>query len=157
MFLLLFLLWIILLSNITLEIIIFGAAISTALLFFACKYMNYNLSKEKKLWKRLGKYLLYLGILIIEIIKANIAVVGIIVKNKPIEPAFFDFETDLNSTGRQVLLANSITLTPGTITAVLEDGKFVVHCIDKSMAVGIADSIFVRQLRELDEEKKAHD
>ena len=48
-------------------------------------------------------------------------------------------------------LANSITLTPGTITISLDDGLFTVHCLDKSMAEGIADSRFVRLLQRIEE------
>ena len=48
------------------------------------------------------------------------------------------------------MLANSITLTPGTITVDLKDGEYLVHCYDKSMGDGIDESGFVTLLRKLE-------
>ena len=50
----------------------------------------------------------------------------------------------------RILLANSITLTPGTITVLLEEDEYVVHCLDKSLAEGINSSIFVSMLRKME-------
>ncbi len=61
------------------------------------------------------------------------------------------FTTDLRSETAQVVLGNSITLTPGTYTAGLENGEFVVQALDKSFAEGLNDSVFVKQLRKLEE------
>ena len=95
----------------------------------------------------------YFGILIIEIIKANIAVLSIMLSDKiEIDPCFCYFTTDLKEPIHRILLANSITLTPGTITVELsDDGVYKVHCLDKSMADGINDSIFVKMLRKMEE------
>ena len=48
------------------------------------------------------------------------------------------------------MLANSITLTPGTITVKLSGDEFSVHCLDKSLAVGLSDSIFVKLLMRIE-------
>ena len=58
-----------------------------------------------------------------------------------LEPVVIHFKTNLTSTFARVLLANSITLTPGTIT---------VHCLDKDLAVGIDSSIFVELLERIE-------
>ena len=50
-----------------------------------------------------------------------------------------------------MLLANSITLTPGTITVSVEDDRFCVHCLDKELAEGMEDSVFVKLLEEMEE------
>jgi multicomponent Na+:H+ antiporter subunit E len=50
-----------------------------------------------------------------------------------------------------VILANSITLTPGTITVSLTDDHLLVHCLDKSLAEGMDDSVFVRLLQKMEE------
>ena len=54
----------------------------------------------------------------------------------PIDPAVIEFETTLRSDLALVTMANSITLTPGTITILVdpEKGKFWVHAIAKSPA-----------------------
>lgn len=49
-----------------------------------------------------------------------------------------------------MLLANSITLTPGTITVALEDNEYTVHCLDRRFGEGLADSSFVRLLHKIE-------
>ena len=49
------------------------------------------------------------------------------------EPALVRFHTDLKTRTAQVLLANSITLTPGTITVEMKDGEYLIHCYDTNM------------------------
>jgi len=54
-----------------------------------------------------------------------------------IEPQIITFKTNLKSEMAIVTLANSITLTPGTITVTVDsDGVFKVHAIDKASAEG---------------------
>jgi multicomponent Na+:H+ antiporter subunit E len=54
----------------------------------------------------------------------------------PIDPRIIEFDTSLRSDFALVTLANSITLTPGTITILVEPerGKFWVHAIAKKPA-----------------------
>ena len=49
-----------------------------------------------------------------------------------------------------MVLANSITLTPGTITVNLEGNEFYVHCLDKEFAEGMEQSIFVELLEKME-------
>ena len=70
-----------------------------------------------------------------------------------VEPKLVRFRTDLKTDLARVILANSITLTPGTITVTLEGDEYLVHCLDKSMAEGMDDSIFVRLLHQLEEKE----
>ena len=43
-------------------------------------------------------------------------------------------------------LANSITLTPGTITVDLHDNHYLVHALDASLVEGLDDGVFVQPL-----------
>ena len=61
------------------------------------------------------------------------------------------FDTDFKTGLARVLLANSITLTPGTITVSVEDDRFCVHCLDKELAEGMETSIFVKLLKEMED------
>jgi len=54
-----------------------------------------------------------------------------------IDPTIVTFKTKLKSTIAQVALANSITLTPGTITIRIEDNVFYVHAISRKAAAGL--------------------
>lgn len=151
MFILFFIVWIILNGQFTLEIALFGIGISAVMYLFACKFCGYSVKREKLALRLVFANLKYIAVLVWEIIKANIIVIKLIMSSRnEIEPAVVSFSTDLKTDSAKVLLANSITLTPGTITASLEDGRFTVHCLDKSLAEGIDESVFVKMLRRME-------
>mgnify|MGYP003303334274 CR=1 FL=1 len=155
MYVLLLLLWFIFNGRVTLEVFLFGAVICAWLYWFISKYMGYSYKRELQLVKNLPLYLKYAFVLLWEIFKANVDVLRIILSPKmEIEPAIVTFHTDLESEVSQVVLANSITLTPGTFTAGLEDGDYVVAALDKSkFGEGLNDSVFADQLRRLEGKK----
>lgn len=151
MFFLLLILWIILNGKVTLEIVIFGAIISGGLVIFMQKFFGYKLSYDKVFIKKLPLILEYAYVLIIEIFKANYEVLKLSTSSEyEIEPALVTFKTDLKSNLARVCLANSITLTPGTITVELNEDEYTVHCLDKSLAIGLSESVFVKLLREIE-------
>lgn len=67
-----------------------------------------------------------------------------------VDPVIVRFRTDLKSKTARVVLANSITLTPGTITIALEEDELIVHALDAGLIEGIDESIFVRMLRKME-------
>ena len=86
-------------------------------------------------------------VLIWEIIKANVMTIRMIFTQKyEREPVLVTFKTKIKTPFLRVLLANSITLTPGTITVSLDEEEFTVHALDKDFADGIEDSVFVKLL-----------
>ena len=143
-----FVFWIILNGNITLEIALFGVAVSFAVYLFCSRFLGYSIKKEIKLYRYLISYIGYAGLVIREIVKANWDVLKMIYdfKHKP-DSVLIHFRTDLKSQAARTALANSITLTPGTITVFQEDDMFTVHCLDKSFAEGMDESCFVQSLR----------
>ncbi|GAB6887743.1 Na+/H+ antiporter Mnh1 subunit E [Desulfothermus okinawensis JCM 13304] len=84
------------------------------------------------------RFLGYLPWIILQIIKANIHVLKIVFSRDlmdKIDPHIIVFNTRLKKDFSIVTMANSITLTPGTITITANpDGKFRVHAIDKACA-----------------------
>lgn len=151
-FLLFFAVWMILNGKVTAEICIFGVLISAALFYFMCRYMEYSLKKELLLFRLIPLFIRYFGVLVKEIVKANVCVLKIILSPElQPEPAFVYFDTDFKTELARVLLANSITLTPGTITVSVEDDRFCVHCLDKELAEGMETSVFVKLLKEMEE------
>ncbi len=74
-----------------------------------------------------AKYLLWL---LVEIAKANWQVTKIILSSRmPIRQKLFNVKISQNSDVAQVVFANSITLTPGTITVETEPDHFLVHAV----------------------------
>ncbi len=151
MFLIFFLIWIIFNGQFTWEIAAFGVVIAGLMYLFICKFMDYKPKADLILCKKFFLIIQYVFLLVKEIIKANFAVIRMIMSSRyEIEPAVVRFKTTLKSAPARILLANSITLTPGTITVSLEGDEYVVHCLDKELAEGINNSLFVTLLERLE-------
>lgn len=151
MFILFFLIWVIFNGQFTAEIAAFGVVIAGVMHWFLCKFFNYSPRYDLFLLRKAPLLLQYMLTLVVEIVKANLAVFRLIYTAEyELEPAVVHFKTDLRSTFARVLLANSITLTPGTITVALTDNEFTVHCLDKELAEGISSSVFVKLLEKIE-------
>ncbi len=154
MYLLFFLVWLILNGRVTVEICVFGAFISAALFYFMCRFMDYSIRREMLLFRLVPWFCRYFWVLVKEIVKANVCVLKIILSPElQPEPALVYFDTEFRTGAAKMLLANSITLTPGTITVSVEDNRFCVHCLDKELAEGMEDSVFVELLKEMEEKE----
>ncbi|MDC0329135.1 Na+/H+ antiporter subunit E [bacterium] len=88
---------------------------------------NYNL----KIKINPLQFLYYLSWLSFEIVKANLKVTKIILsKALPCNQKFLKVKYSQNSDFYQVVFANSITLTPGTISTETEPEYFLIHALD---------------------------
>ncbi|GEM_PF-261562 len=77
----------------------------------------------------------YLGWLIWNVLKANVDVAIMILHPRmPIRPQFMVFRTTMKNDVARVLVANSMTLTPGTITVDLDGDRYLVHAIHPASA-----------------------
>ena len=151
MYLLFFLLWIIFNGKITAEIVLFGLVISAAVYGFVCKFMDFSPKKELMYLKKSGYLIQYLFALIKEIVTANFATLRLVCSSShEVEPVVIQFDMNFKSDTSKFMLANSITLTPGTITVSVEGNTFTVHCLDKSLAQGIETSVFVKLLEKME-------
>lgn len=157
MFFLFFALWVIFNGAVTLEICLFGIIIAAVMFAFICRFMDYSVTKEKMVLGHVFWMLRYICVLIREIAKANFTVVGMILSEKEeLEPALVQFDVDLETSVGKALLANAITLTPGTITVMLDDSGYVVHCLDESLAEGMDRSVFVDRLKDMEQQNRRH-
>jgi multicomponent Na+:H+ antiporter subunit E len=145
------LLWVIFNGRITWEIVWIGLLVTAALYWFCVKFLSYSLKKELRVLRMIPSGLSYLALLLYEIGKATFAVMRIVVNPKfDVKPQLITFHTPLKTTIAQTILANSITLTPGTISVFAEGNKLTVHCLDRSLAEGIEDLSFQRRLLALE-------
>lgn len=151
MYLLLFALWLLLNEKITTEIVLFGIGIVLLLAVLSYVLFGYTPKKELRLYRNLPLFLVYLCVLAAEILKANVTVLGIILRRKKkITPALVTVRVDLKTDFARYILANSITLTPGTITVHTDGNAFTVHCLSAEMIEGTETGIFVRLLRKME-------
>lgn len=85
-----------------------------------------------------GKYFIYWFWLLWEIVKANIDIAMVVLNPKlPINPQMVTFKKPMFNSLAHVTLANSITLTPGTVTIDVEDGVYAVHALTDGAAEGL--------------------
>lgn len=151
MYVILLLFWILLNGRFTVEILIFGILISAAVFAFACRYLDYSIKKDILLMKSAGYLFLYVVVLLKEIFLANIGVLKFVYSPKYVpEPAICYFHTSLKSGFARMLMANAITLTPGTITISVYDDEYCVHALDKSMTEGMEDGAIFRILQKME-------
>ena len=157
MFIVLLLLWFIFNGKVTVEIALVGAAVCAALTFAWHRIFNVRrhiiMPSPAMVWHSLK----YFGALVIEIVRCNIQVMRLILHpREEIHPQLRIFSLKLRDERHRVILANSITLTPGTITVALQDDKICVHGLDASFMEGIDDSDMEQRLLKM-EEAAAHE
>ncbi len=111
------------------------------------------IKKEEQMWVKFTRLLAYIPWELYQIVLANLDVAYRALHPKsfvagrsggmfgvgPIDPEVIEFETTLRSDLALVTMANSITLTPGTITILIDipKGKFWVHAIAKAPGDGL--------------------
>ena len=75
-------------------------------------------------------YLLYLGVFLSELVKANLAVAWLAVSPRlNIQPGIVEIRTRLKTPLGRLALANSITLTPGTLVVDIRGDALFVHMV----------------------------
>ncbi len=161
-FFLLFALWLILSGHYQTSYIIIGA-LSAALITFLTNDLCYAAllhgeranPKIRAILTYNLRFLAYLPWLVSQIIMANVQVASLVLNPKmPIEPALLVFRTGMKKGIAQVTLANSITLTPGTITVSLEDGEYIVHTLQPPLAQGLVDAVMQNKVAKIYMEEK---
>ncbi|MDP3492825.1 MAG: Na+/H+ antiporter subunit E [Hyphomonadaceae bacterium] len=88
------------------------------------------IDRDSSPYHRAPNMLLYCGWLLVEIVKANAAVIRrIIGPSHAIDPVMVNVTTTARTDLGRALFANSITLTPGTVTVDVDGDKLKVHAL----------------------------
>ena len=155
LFIVMYLLWFLFNGRVTIELAIIGLLICGALYYFTQKFIREE-RKQSILKGHLFDFIKYSMVLFIEIIIANIAVMILILNPNMSQwhPSFITFTSQLEDERMRVLLANSITLTPGTITVGMEEKEFTVHVLDSREEEQVENGIFAQKLFEIERREK---
>ncbi len=140
-FLLLF--WILLNGSIAPVVLGVGALVALAIMQFSRGGMTF-LTGFRYTPEAIRATLLYLLVFFKELMKANLRLAKIVLSpSLPINPGFVKVRTKLKSPMGRLLLANSITLTPGTLTVEMEGEWLYVHWVtmDANDIDGATDEI----------------
>jgi multicomponent Na+:H+ antiporter subunit E len=128
-FLLYFGMWYAFTTSLELAELVTGAVVALILSIFTYKVTDAGMGILMP--NKLFYFVQYFFVFMIALIKANIDVAKRVVSPAlPINPGIVEFETQLTSNFAKMVLANSITLTPGTITIDVIENQFYVHWID---------------------------
>lgn len=152
LFLILFIIWLLLTSSFHWQELSVGIVISLVLSLILHKNY-YKLGLPPLGIKRIAFAIAYVVVLFREIIIANIDVAYRVVHPKmPIKPGIVVIKTSLKQDIAKMILANSITLTPGTFTLDILEDKLLIHWInvrseDTEEATKIIGERFEKYLR----------
>lgn len=129
LFILLFGFWLLLTFNLSPVNLITGAVVASISTIIFARYFFPNVYKllqpQRYFW-----FLVYLVTFIWQCIKANFDVAyRVLHPAMPIKPGIVKVKTELESDFARMMLANSITMTPGTITVDIVGDYFYVHWI----------------------------
>jgi multicomponent Na+:H+ antiporter subunit E len=148
--------WLLLTFSFTLSNLIVGsvASLICSAIFAPSYFTNVRkfLEPHRYYW-----FIVYLIIFIWECVKANFDVAyRVIHPSMPIKPGIVRVKTSLKSDFAKMLLANSITMTPGTITVDLIGDEFYIHWIyvrsdDPAVYTSIITGLFEKYIKKFAE------
>lgn len=134
----LLLIWVIANGTLAFDTLIAGAVVSAVIaLAFASFSRVYSVIRWSP--RVVFYYLMYLSVFIIELVKANLNVMRLVFSPRiDIKPGIVEIKTELKSPIGRLALANSITLTPGTLVVDIKDDSLFIHWINISATDPVA-------------------
>ena len=153
MFVLLFLVWMVLNGSFSIQVVTAGMLVSAALSWASYRILQLPPLGGAGLIDRFPRAAFYVAYLAWEILLANLQVMERILfpNRRKGAPKLTWFDSKLKVPGHQLLLANSITLTPGTITVSLRNGRLCVYALEQAFADGLTECGFVQRRRRWEE------
>lgn len=141
--------WLIVSGSFDIQHLVAGSIVSTLISCYSITIFNYKL----KIFN-ITKILLFVKFiiaLIIEITKANVYVARIVLHPAlPISPGFVRIKTGLKSEFLIAILANSISLTPGTLSVDVDKDEILVHLLTAESGKNLNKWIILRILKKLE-------
>ena len=142
--------WSILAERVTIQSSLVGLVIAS-IIYVYVKDSFEDMQPVKGI-KVLPLWLVFLTQLISEIIVANIQVAIIVLSRQmPIGPEVVEYKTQIKSDLLKTILANSITLTPGTMSVDIKQDTILIHCLSKRYAESLEGNAFEKTLLRIQE------
>ena len=146
----LFALWMLLEGRWTVETVLTGIVLSTLVYLFCWKFLDYSPRREWAVIRRFPRAVGYLFWLIGQIFVSGFMTISRIWSGREVRPHLVSFRSALRTDPGRVLLSQSITLTPGTLTVDQRNGRFLVHALDGAYTEGLQDSEMEKRILELE-------
>ncbi len=154
LFIVLMLFWIVLTSTFNVLSLGVGVIICGGVTLFSINMREDSSIKGSQLLKYSIVFVDFLFAFLVEVVKANIDVAKIVLaKNLDIQPQFIQLDVSLKQKRHVVLLANAITLTPGTLSVDVVDNHFVIHALTDQAAQAMLDpnNVLILKIMKLEE------
>jgi len=124
-----FIFWLLLNGTLAVDVVIVGLLVAGAITWAfrdSLSFLSgYRLSVDSA-WATVG----YIGFFIAELVRANLAMARLVLDPAlPVKPAIVKVRTRLRDPVARLLLANSITLTPGTLSVEVKDDWLYIHWV----------------------------
>lgn len=142
--------WTILAERVTISSSLVGLLIAGIIYMYVKD--SFSDMQPLKAIKVIPLWIMFLGQLISEIIVANIQVAIIVLsKEMSIGPEVVKYKTMIQSDLLKTILANSITLTPGTMTVDIKEDILLIHCLSSRYAESLEGNLFEKTLLKIEE------
>ncbi len=125
----LLLFWLLLSASLAPESVVVGVLVAAAVAFFLRTNLTY-LTGYRFTLASLAATVAYVAYFLKELVKANLAMATLVLTpSLPVKPAIVRVRTHLTNPVARLLLANSITLTPGTLSVEMKGEWLYVHWV----------------------------
>lgn len=148
LFVLLFVFWLLLTGSLDLAELIAGLLVALVVTLISRPHLGI-FNGLRLTPAAVPAFLAYLGLFLVALVRANLDMARrVLSPSLPLRPALVEVRTELQSPLGRLILANSITLTPGTLTVDVGEGTLLIHWIDAPPALDIegATEVLTRQL-----------
>jgi len=149
-FFVLMIIWVLINNNLKPEVLILGAILSLilAIIFGRRTHVLDDFKFTPSAFYYTG---IYLFVFFWDLVKSNMDVALRVLKpSLPINPGIVKTKTVLKSKMARMILTNSITLTPGTLTVDIEDDTLYIHWIDvESEDIDVATEKIVKKFEKI--------
>jgi multicomponent Na+:H+ antiporter subunit E len=93
-------------------------------------YVDRDGARVHMVWLPWGRILAYTPWLLWQIVLSSVQVARVVLRpSLPIKPRLIRFRVDLPGEVAHLMLANSITLTPGTVTVDRDGSEYLIHAL----------------------------
>ncbi|MBK5240505.1 Na+/H+ antiporter subunit E [Clostridium sp.] len=142
--------WIVISENAKIETICIGIIISLLVATLnkdlICINRKWKFRKNSMLW------ISYTTLMLKEILVSNINVAKIVLSPKMIiSPQMITIKTKIKSDFNKTIFANTITLTPGTLTISMNEDEITVHCLKGEYSNELTNSSFEKIILKVEE------
>lgn len=129
LFLTLMLFWVMLVNSLALDSLLVGAVVSLCVALFYRDGLSF-FTEFRATPRAFLSGFLYYAYFFRQLVKSNFRLAAIVLSpDLPISPGIIKIRTRLKTRMGRLMLANSITLTPGTLTVEVDGEWLYIHCV----------------------------